>query len=105
MNFLKLVKKINLKLEAHDHNDLYAHKPFYCLRFFACLSNSPSEDSKNMQNLCKGLVNNNRVKYQATGTIFFEEILYHRMKNLKISQNSNILSQFNLDFFVEKSGN
>jgi len=57
-----------------------------------------------MRNLCKDLVNNHRIKYNNISQVFYEEILYHRLKNLKITMNPSLLHQYNLDFFVEKSG-
>ena len=93
-----------MKLQIRDHNDICSATPFYSLRYFFCLSNSPNEDVNNMKNLCKDLVNNNRNKYNNATMLLYEEILYHRLKNLKVSQNLKVLHQYNLEFFVEKSG-
>lgn len=57
-----------------------------------------------MIRLCKDLVKNNQNKYKNHTIIFSEEILNHRMQNMKITQNIKTLHQFNLEFFLEKSG-
>lgn len=87
-----------------DHNDICNVTPFFCMRYFFCLSASPNEDVDNMRNLCKGLVNNHKIKYNNPSVVFYEEILNHGLKNLKVVQSSDTYYKYNAEFFVEKSG-
>lgn len=99
-----LVKTISVKIELHDHEGICNVTPFYGVRFFFCLSSSPNEDVKNMKKLCKDLVNNHKSNYSESNRIHYEEILNHRLTNLKVFKNPTIFHQYNAEFFVEKSG-